>query len=298
MSFARRSPEKGEMHRMLHSLYKWTGSLANSCRHISRILNLYKWTGSLAKVIFPLLLVCSTALNCVTLEGAVEKKDKIAVADQLLEQNKGITKPYEFTFHGRRFVGYPDVYSPMIFGGANKQADLIVYEGESFLELGCGTGIFSILAALDGAKRVVAIDINPAAVANTLENAKRHDVANTVTVLVGDLFHPLDDGQQFDVIFFNIPFCHKNCTAEELTMLGRSLYDPGHELLHRYFKEGKKHLADGGRLLLGYSTTHGDIELMHQWANAYDWEETLLYKFGDEKIDFFTVELYAFHQRF
>ncbi|MGA8165122.1 MAG: methyltransferase domain-containing protein [Waddliaceae bacterium] len=252
---------------------------------------------ALAKGILPLALGCSVLFYSGELTGAVEKSEKIVAADQLLEQNMSIEDKYGFEFHGRRFIGYPDVYSPIIFGGANKQTDININEGERFLELGCGTGVFSVLAALEGAKGVVAVDINAAAVANTLENAKLHGVDNKVTVLQGDMFLPLAKEDLFDVIFFNIPFCHRNCDASELTMLGRSLYDPEHDLLHRYFREGKENLAPGGRMLLGYSTTHGDIELMHQWADAYDWEVKLLHKFGDEKIDFFTVELYECRPR-
>lgn len=231
-------------------------------------------------------------LSNTLLEAATEKTEKVIAADGLLAKNSGITEKYQFFFRDKLFVGYPDVYSPLIFPGAQKQKILPVKKGDHFLEMGCGTGVFAICAALDGAERVVAIDINPNAVANTLENSEIHGVQDKLTVLQGDMFSPLQGGQQFDVIFFNIPFCHRNCSVDDLTMLGRSLYDPEHALLHRYLKEGGKYLKPSGRLLLGYSTTHGDIELMRQWAQEYGWDVTLLHKEGDEKKDFITVELY------
>lgn len=231
---------------------------------------------------------------CVTpLCAAVEKYDKTVVTDQLLAQNQAIKEKYIFLFRGKEFVGYPNVYSPVIFPGASKQKSFSIQEGESFLEIGCGTGVFSIIAALEGAKEVVAIDINPDAVANTLENAKRHGVESKVAVMQGDMFNSLDKTAKFDVIFFNIPFCHRVGTRVT-TDLEKSLFDPEHELLCRYLAEGKQFLKEGGRLLLGYSTTHGDIELMRQWAQQYGWETFLLQKTGDEKIDFITVELYEF----
>jgi len=140
--------------------------------------------------------------------AAQEKSEKIAAADQLMEKNEAIQEEYTFQFKGRSYVGYPDVYSPVIFSGASKQTDLLVQKGECFLELGCGTGIFSVEAALGGASEVVATDINPTAVANTRENARRHGVNHLVQVLQGDLFAPLTQGKTFDVIFFNITFCH------------------------------------------------------------------------------------------
>ena len=237
------------------------------------------------------------ALGTASLAAAVEKAEKISAANELLEQNQRIESKYAFEFKGRPFVGYPNVYSPVIFPGADKQSDIAVKEGDAFLEIGCGTGTFSVLAALEGAQRVVAIDINPDAVANTAENARLHGVENRLTALQGDMFQPLADGQHFDVIFFNIPFCHRNCGTQELSMLARSLFDPEHDLLHRYLKEGKAHLKEGGRMVLGYSTTHGDVKQMREWADQYGWDVALLHKQGDEAVDFITVEMYEFRPK-
>lgn len=241
-----------------------------------------------------LLAVLSLA-SCATYRF-VEKIDKIAVADELWQKNAQIKEPYKFQFRGHEFEGLPNVYSPVIFPGANKQSDLDIKEGETFLEMGSGTGVFSVMAALTGAKRVVAIDINPDAVKNTMINARLHNVDDRVKVLLGDMFAPLDKTEQFDTIFFNIPFCHRNDKDKKLTMLAKSLFDPNHDLLYRYLKESRSHLKPNGRLLLGYSTTHGDISLMHKWAEEFGWKTKLLHKEGDETKDFITVELYEFRQ--
>lgn len=117
-------------------------------------------------------------------------------------------------------------------------------------------------------------------------------------IVLGDMFNPLDENASFDTIFFNIPFCHKNSDKDDLSLLAQSLFDPEHDLLNRYFKEGGKYLKTNGRMLLGYSTTHGDIQLMHELAQKYNWSVTLLSKIGDESKDFITVELYEFKQKF
>jgi methylase of polypeptide subunit release factors len=230
------------------------------------------------------------------LSAAIEKTDKICAAEELLAQNYQLSERYSFEFRDRQYIGFPNVYSPVIFGGANKQSNLPVKSGDHFLELGCGTGIFSVMAALQGAERVVALDINPDAVANTNENARLHRVDDRVSAFESDMFTAVA-GQRFDLIFFNIPFCHRNCAATDMTLLARSLYDPEHELLHRFLRDGAEHLKEGGRLMLGYSTTHGDIAQMHQWATQYGWEVTQLYKQGDETVDFFTVELYELRRK-
>ena len=49
------------------------------------------------------------------------------------------------------------------------------------LDIGCGTGILAVQLALNGAAHVRALDIDDRAVANTLANAFRNDVADRVT---------------------------------------------------------------------------------------------------------------------
>src|SRR6266851_10135746 len=73
------------------------------------------------------------------------------------------------------------------------------------LDVGCGSGILSLVAALRGAS-VTGVDINPKAVAATTENAKRNALASLVSARVGDLFGALAVDEQFDIILFNPPF--------------------------------------------------------------------------------------------
>ncbi len=80
----------------------------------------------------------------------------------------------------------------------------------SFLELGSGTGIISAFAASKDAK-VIASDINPAAVTNTKENAERNGVE--VKAIQSDLFDSIVN-QQFDVIVINPPYYPKEPTSD------------------------------------------------------------------------------------
>ena len=54
--------------------------------------------------------------------------------------------------------------------------------GASVLDLGCGSGLLAVLAAVFGAASVVAIDIDPEAVRATADNAVANEVAQLVTV--------------------------------------------------------------------------------------------------------------------
>ena len=66
------------------------------------------------------------------------------------------------------------------------------------LDYGCGSGILAIGAALFGARQVVAVDIDPAAVQSTRDNAQ----ANGVTLQAG--LPELAQGGAYDVVLANI----------------------------------------------------------------------------------------------
>ena len=53
--------------------------------------------------------------------------------------------------------------------------------GASVLDLGCGSGLLAVLAAVLGASSVVAIDIDPEAVRATADNAVANEVAELIT---------------------------------------------------------------------------------------------------------------------
>jgi hypothetical protein len=97
-----------------------------------------------SKFLFVINFFAAVFITTTFLECYEEKPDKIFAADELLSQNNDINKKYNFVFRERTFVGYPNVYSPVIFPGAKKQSDIPLHKGDHFLELGCGTGIFSV----------------------------------------------------------------------------------------------------------------------------------------------------------
>ena len=62
--------------------------------------------------------------------------------------------------------------------------------GDIMLDLGCGSGILSVIGLLLGAKKCVAVDINRNAVEITRQNAKKNGIAETrLTALYGDILH-------------------------------------------------------------------------------------------------------------
>ena len=75
------------------------------------------------------------------------------------------------------------------------------------LDVGCGTGIQAVQLARNGATHVRALDVDQRAVANTLANAFRNDVADRVTASVVDLY-PWVPEERYEVIvasLFEVP---------------------------------------------------------------------------------------------
>lgn len=76
-----------------------------------------------------------------------------------------------------------------------------VNNGGRFLDLGCGTGVLGIGAALAGMRGVCA-DIDPLAVQNAAENAVLNGVENSVKIIEGSVDEAGEGG--FDLIMANI----------------------------------------------------------------------------------------------
>ncbi len=76
-----------------------------------------------------------------------------------------------------------------------------VFAGASVLDVGCGSGVLGVAAALFGARRVDAIDLSPAAPAVTHHNAAANHVAGVVSATTTALAEM--DGP-YDVVVANI----------------------------------------------------------------------------------------------
>ncbi|AKS38966.1 ribosomal protein L11 methyltransferase [Anoxybacillus gonensis] len=77
-----------------------------------------------------------------------------------------------------------------------------VKQGDMVVDVGTGSGILSIAAAMLGAKRVHALDLDPVAVESAKLNVKLNKVHDVVTVSQNNLLDRIDE--QADVIVANI----------------------------------------------------------------------------------------------
>ena len=70
------------------------------------------------------------------------------------------------------------------------------------LDLGCGSGILSVAAALCGSEIVRGVDIDPDAAAASLENAEKNHLSDRIEIRQGDVTEGL--GFSADIIVANL----------------------------------------------------------------------------------------------
>ena len=180
--------------------------------------------------------------------------------------------PYDVDCLGKEFIVREETYSPKYMVNTYIFAKNVPVEaGMDVLEIGTGIGVIAIFAAFYGANQVVATDINHAAVANTKENIKRHQVEQFVEVRCGDMFEPLEKTEKFDLIFTCLPysFADKNM---ELSMLERGSFDPEYNSYRRFIVEGSRYLKPNGRIMFGFSRELGQLNAIERIANEAGYE--------------------------
>jgi release factor glutamine methyltransferase len=128
--------------------------------------------------------------------------------------------------------------------------------GATVADLCTGSGALAIVAAREGAERVVAVDVSLRATLAARGNARLNDCS--VEVRRGDLFESLG-GERFDTIVCNPPYVpaptdalprHRSTTALDGGRDGRAILD-------RVCREAPAHMRSGSSLLLVQSSVCG-----------------------------------------
>ena len=124
--------------------------------------------------------------------------------------NNIIIKPSWETYVGKTNELVIELDPGMAFGTGSHETTIMcaraleeyVDNTKDVFDIGCGSGILSIIAAKLGAKRVLAIDLDPMCVKVTEENININRVSDRVKTQTGNLFD-LVDGKA-DIIVANI----------------------------------------------------------------------------------------------
>lgn len=122
--------------------------------------------------------------------------------------NAYYSKPRNYAYDGIQIKIHPDVFPPQLTLSTEILLEFIKeyeLENKTFLELGCGSGTISLLAAKKKAV-VTASDINQIALDFLETNASKNNL--TLKAVYSDLFQNLEN-QTFDYIVINPPYYPK-----------------------------------------------------------------------------------------
>jgi release factor glutamine methyltransferase len=145
-------------------------------------------------------------------------------------------------------------------------------ENKRVLEIGCGSGILSIVMAKQGAQ-VTAVDINEDAVETTKLNAEKNSAR--LTALVSNMFEHVDD--KFDLIVFNPPYLSDDTDLDVVAAIRNEGIEhlkednilrqwgggpTGREIIGRFFKSVAAYLAPDSTVVIGISSLTGEEEVL------------------------------------
>jgi release factor glutamine methyltransferase len=143
----------------------------------------------------------------------------------------------------------PGVFPPTIFGSTKMMARHVAalpLAKQRVLEVGTGAGAIALTAGRAGA-HVIAVDIDPRAVACARANAAANHLGGAVEVLESDLFSALPPETRFDYIVFNPPMFPKvqSGPATYAWHVGQDC-----SVLNRFAGEAMTRLTPNGRIVL------------------------------------------------
>ena len=213
---------------------------------------------------------------------------------QVLDNSQEGHFPYDMNALGLTIQVNKGVFSPKHFNGwkiftENFPQD---FEEKTILEVGTGTGVTALYLAKNGAEKVVAVDINQAAVENARINATKNNVDN-MEVRYSDIFSNVGKDEKFDIVYWNMPFMPATEDYEYASMLERGLFDPGYQLTDRFLREARDHLEDGGRVLVGTGEGEfADIPKLLALAKQYGYDTRLLVRKESSEINPVAFRLY------
>ncbi|MGO4918103.1 50S ribosomal protein L11 methyltransferase [Maribacter spongiicola] len=143
-------------------------------------------------------------------------------------------------FHEAIDVTYDIVIEPkMSFGTGHHETTHMMLQhilqldvkGKTVLDMGSGTGVLAILAAMRGGATIDAIDIDNWCYLNAKENVERNNM-DFISVYEGDV--ALLEGKKYDLIIANI---NRNILLADLPSYANSLNSGGTLLLSGFYTE-------------------------------------------------------------
>lgn len=164
-----------------------------------------------------------------------------------------VGKPQVLEVRGVRIhiPGDPEVFSP--HPDMTHSSEMILnlageFNGKSIMDLGCGTGVLSVIAAKEGAESVLACDIHEPSLEATRYNARQNGVVDAMHAMKSDMFGSIPEDRKFDLILANLPIAD---------VFGHIDVHPD-TVASQFFQKSRSFLGSGGRMLFA-SASFGNL---------------------------------------
>ncbi len=131
-------------------------------------------------------------------------------------------------------------------------------KGKRVLDMGCGTGILSILAAKLGASTVTGIDIDEWSYRNARENIENNQLQN-IQIKIGNA-GLLEKEKEFDFILANI---NRNILLTDMPFYERCLKDGGILIMSGFYTQDLPSIRQKAAEL---GMTYGDQKMKQNWV--------------------------------
>ena len=131
-------------------------------------------------------------------------------------------------------------------------------KGKRVLDMGCGTGILSILAAKLGASTVTGIDIDEWSYRNARENIENNQLQN-IQIKIGNA-GLLEKEKEFDFILANI---NRNILLTDMPFYERCLKDGGILIMSGFYTKDLPSIRQKAAEL---GMTYGDQKMKQHWV--------------------------------
>ncbi|MDP2655631.1 MAG: methyltransferase [bacterium] len=177
---------------------------------------------------------------------------------------------------------YPTVFPPKSDYSVSSKSVFETFGNLQNLEvadIGSGSGIESIVAAIAGARHIDAADINSQAVDCSKHNVEINNFKDSIEVFRSDLFSNFPQ-KKYDLIIANLPIV--NFGADD-TPINQALYDSGFTIHKRFLVEAKEFLTENGIITF----THANLQSAKTTNPDHDFValEALLDEYGYEILE-------------
>lgn len=202
-----------------------------------------------------------------------------------------LRKERTFTYNNTTIHVFPGVFHPGFFHSTKFVLTYLGYQslrGKSLLELGCGSGLISVVAAKAGAN-VTASDLSLKALENTKFNANLNEVF--IKIVYSDLFDNVDKST-FDWIVINPPYYARKPESEpDLAWYCGENF----EYFHKLFASLKDYMHHTSHVIM-VLTKGAEVDAVKQIGEEHYFKLELLKENAvlfDERDYLFRVESYS-----